>query len=241
MAGTRLGQILGQDLHANLEGRQTHRRNRALLTPLAKRVELDRPTRLPVLLPAAFTLGDSRALGLALGLASGANPTLRLALGLPVGLAFGLAFGVVGGQLFKRLGDARRPRPGIDQLLRHLITAPIRAIEGILGGVGGRVLGRRRRGQLPHPALYVRLGLLGGGFAQPLLTAVRTQRRIRGDLHRIQRDHFQLAHPQPRTQHQHLGEQLGHRPGGPGTKPRDRHMIRPIPAADDPKRHIALT
>src|SRR6202008_938437 len=46
------------------------------------------------------------------------------------------------------------------------LAAPIGPVEGSLFGGGGAVLGPRRRGQLPRPALHVGLGLLGGGFAQ---------------------------------------------------------------------------
>jgi hypothetical protein len=72
---------------------------------------------------------------------------------------------VFGGQLGQRLGDARRPRPRIDQLLGQLITPAARSIEGVLGGVGSRMLHRRVGGQPPRPR-GVDVCLRGGGLAQ---------------------------------------------------------------------------
>jgi hypothetical protein len=80
------------------------------------------------------------------------------------------------------------------------------------------MLGRRRGSQLACP-LRVDLGLDGGGFPQPVFGAVGAQRRIRSDLDRIDGHHPQLAHPQPRTQPQHLSEQILTSLGGLGAKP----------------------
>ena len=82
MAGPVLGQILLQDLDANLGRRQAHRPNGPLLAAAAKRLQL--------------------------------------------GLAFDPLFGVLGGQLGQRLGDTRRPRLRINQLLGQLIAAAVR-------------------------------------------------------------------------------------------------------------------
>src|SRR5258705_478006 len=66
VTGAGLGQILGQDLHPNLQWRQAHWLNSPLFTAAAKLLQLGRPTLLPVLLAVASALGGSRALALPL-------------------------------------------------------------------------------------------------------------------------------------------------------------------------------
>jgi hypothetical protein len=147
-ANSMSGQILFEHLDADLGGRAPSGHLPTPLTLGAITVEQRLPLLLLFLLTVATTLAH------------------RLSI-----RATGSAFGL---QLGDRLLDARRPRPWIDQFLGHLITAPARPIQVVLGSIGGRMLGRRSRGQLPR-LLGVDLGLLGGGPAQPVFGAVGAQ------------------------------------------------------------------
>ena len=158
------------------------------------------------------------AIGVELGLPTHPLALLTVVFARGDTIAFGGPSGRVGFQFFERLRDTRRPRPRIDQLGGHHITAPARSIQLVLGGIGGRMLGRRRGSQLTCP-LRIDRGLFGGGVTQPLFGAVGAQRRIRRELDRIDGHHPQPAHTQARTQHQHLREQLLHHPGGLDAKP----------------------
>ena len=91
-------------------------------------------------------------------------------------------------------------------MLRHLITT-ISAEQPVLPAVG-------------------LLSLLEDVRDQLLVGAVRAPRRVRADLHAIDRDHPNLDQARLVAQRQHLAEQLAERPLVPAAELRDRRVIR---------------
>jgi hypothetical protein len=80
---------------------------------------------------------------------------------------------------------------GIGELLGQLIAAQL-TVELVLGRVDLGCLAQ------DPPGLHL----------QPLIGAVGAQRGIGGQLGRVDRDRSDPHHPRPRTQRQHLSEQL---------------------------------
>src|SRR5438105_5677791 len=119
------GQILFEHLNADLGGRTPGRHRPTLLPLRAIPLQHNLALLLLFLLALAATLGDRLPI-----------PTTGLAGSL---------------QLCDRLLDTRRPRPLIDQLGGYLITTPTRPIQLVLGSIGGCMLSRRSRSQLPRP------------------------------------------------------------------------------------------
>ena len=104
----------------------------------------------------------------------------------------------------------------------RVVVCPAVPEQGVLFPVGLRVPRRH----------------LTGEPAQPLLRPVRVLRRAGGDLRPVHRHGAHLAHAQPGAQHQHLREQSRRGVRELLPEPGDRHVIRQLPGADHPERHI---
>ena len=89
----------------------------------------------------------------------------------------------------------------------------------------GRLIAAILTEQAVLPAVGL-LGLLEDVRDQLLVGAVRAPRRVRADLHAIDRDHANLDQARLTTQAQHRSEQLAERLLVPAAELRDRRMIR---------------
>ena len=121
-AGPINGQILFEHLDTDLDGRTTGRHSPTLLTLAAIILEQSLALLLLFLPALPATLGGRLPI-----------PTASSALGL---------------QLRERLVNARRARARIDQVVGHLIAPPARPVQLVLGGIGGRMLGRCRSSRI---------------------------------------------------------------------------------------------
>jgi hypothetical protein len=148
------------------------------------------------------------------------QPVVRGLSGLPLRLGGFPLFA----QRPQRGGDPLVPRPRRPGILGDLVAAVPRPVLLVFGGVGAGVRGNGLLRDLP----------------QPIFGPVRRLRRARRDLRAVQRDHAQLPHAQPRAQAQHLGEKRGDRVREAGPEPGDRGVVRQVPAADHPERHIGM-
>ena len=128
----------------------------------------------------------------------------------------------LGFQVPQRRGDPLIAPPRAPRLLRHLIPPPALPEQLILGRIS-----RRMRG---HP--------LPGQPGQRVPGPVRRLRRRRGDLHPVQRHHPYLAHAQPGAEHQHPGKEIPGRLREISPEPGHSRMIRQVPRADHPERHV---
>jgi hypothetical protein len=130
----------------------------------------------------------------------------------------------LGGQAGQRGGDPPGALPRPPRVLGHLVPGRPPAEQVILGGVG---LGVRRDG-------------LGRHLGQRLLGPVRRLRRIRGDLHPVQRHHPELAHAQPCAQREHLRKERRDRIGELAPEPGEGRLIGQVTGADHLERHVGV-
>ena len=156
------------------------------------------------------------------------NPPHQLLAGSRT-LCLGLLGGLRGSllpllQLLQCRSELPRPRLGVSQLRRQLITPRSPKLR-ILSSIDRRRLRRDPARLLP----------------QPPLIPVRINRGTRGRLISIHRDRAEPAQTRMRGQPQHLAKQLDEGFLMRRPEPRNSGMLRPILSTNHPERHIHLT
>jgi hypothetical protein len=207
---------------------------------------------LPLLFPGVagrLTLGEFGGQG-PFGLGQRGGVALGPSRGL--GPLLGLAGGLLGGD-----PGQCRPDPGwapapTGPARRQLVPArrPEHSVLGRIDPLGLFQHVRHYLDQLPVGAGLVGAGLVGAGLVgaglvesgglgdQPLVAAVGQPGGVRRDLRPVDGDGAQPGQSRRPAQPQHLGEQLGeHRCVGLA-EPGDDRVIRCVPGADHPERHV---